>query len=70
MRERKTPSAMVERQMFPRQTKRTETFLGVSVVDMVVVWKSVLVRKCVVRDAICLVRVLKVIDDEVDVVSY
>ena len=31
VRERKTPSAMVERQMLPRQTKRTETFfLGVS----------------------------------------
>jgi hypothetical protein len=28
VRERKTPSAMVERQMLPRQTKRTETFLG------------------------------------------
>lgn len=55
MRERKAPSAMVERQMLPRQTKRTETFLGVSVVDMVVVWKSVLVRKCVVgeRSAWC-----------------
>jgi hypothetical protein len=28
VRERKTPSAMVERQMLPRQTKRTETFFG------------------------------------------
>jgi len=27
-RERKTPSAMVLRQMLPRQTKRTETFWG------------------------------------------
>jgi len=34
VRERKTPSAMVERQMLPRQTKRTETFLGESVVDI------------------------------------
>jgi hypothetical protein len=36
VRERKTPSAMVERQMLPRQTKRTETFWGGEVVDMVV----------------------------------
>jgi hypothetical protein len=28
VRERKTPSAMVERQMLPRQTKRTETLFG------------------------------------------
>ena len=33
VRDLKTPSAMVERQILPRQTKRTETFLGESVVD-------------------------------------
>ena len=36
VRERKTPSAMVERQMLPRQTKRTETFLGEESVIVVV----------------------------------
>jgi glutathionyl-hydroquinone reductase len=36
----KTPSAMVERQMLPRQTKRTETFLGESVVDMLALRKG------------------------------
>jgi hypothetical protein len=34
--ERKTPSAMVERQMLPRQTNRTETFLGEESVIVVV----------------------------------
>lgn len=36
VRERKTPSAMVLRQMLPRQTKRTETFLGEASVIVVV----------------------------------
>jgi len=36
VRERKTPSAIVERQMLPRQTKRTETFLGEGSVIVVV----------------------------------
>ena len=36
VRERKTPSAMVERQMLPRQTKRTETFSGEESVIVVV----------------------------------
>lgn len=41
VRERKTPSAMVERQMLPRQTKRTETFWGEGSVIVVVMVSGV-----------------------------
>jgi hypothetical protein len=59
VRERKTPSAMVERQMLPRQTKRTETFLGgeesviVVVLWWVVSWEMVLMRSRKARGALC-----------------
>lgn len=52
VRERKTPSAIVDRQMFPRQTKRTETFWGEESVIVVVlsVFREVGVR---LRTRIC-----------------
>jgi hypothetical protein len=54
VRERKTPSAMVERQILPRQTKRTETFLGEGSVIVVVVLEGLVV---VVRAGECLWKV-------------
>jgi hypothetical protein len=50
---------MVERQMLPRQTKRTETFLGgeesviVVVLWWVVSWEMVLMRSRKARGALC-----------------
>jgi len=36
MSERKIPSAMVDRQILPRQTKRTDTGVGLSEIDAMV----------------------------------
>jgi hypothetical protein len=41
VRDWKTPSAMVERQMFPRQTNKTETGLGDLESLIVVIWEVV-----------------------------
>lgn len=60
LRERKTPSAIVERQMLPRQTKRTETFLGLES-GIVVLWFICMSWGSeLVRTPICLVLLVVV----------